>query len=366
MTATVLAIDGRNRELAAGMVAPKDFVFHSSGTIDAKCVVKDPTLSLYCLDTQGRSALFVRTPAHIDLSQAPFLYQTQHREATELVSVPFDELFELAAGAAVPPERLVFVQSTGRCGSTLVSRALAAGDDVVSLSEPDVYYQLHLLRDAHDPDFGALVKACTTLLCASRPAATWTIKFRSMAIELAQPLVRAFPGAKTVFLYRQADSWARSASRAFDLFLPDVLDRWGEGQILAACAIDRRRAWRRALPSPIEFLSWVWSTSMAGAMALQQAGLPMFLARYEELYQQPLEVLAALLGYCGISFNEEALAKVIARDSQEGTELSRDRAIKSNSELTEARRLAFRRCLAEVRPKVDPDAVLPGTFGTGA
>ena len=34
------------------------------------------------------------------------------------------------------------VQSTGRCGSTLVSHAFAAADNVMSFAEPDVYYQL--------------------------------------------------------------------------------------------------------------------------------------------------------------------------------------------------------------------------------
>jgi hypothetical protein len=103
---------------------------------------------------------------------------------------------------------------------------------------------------------------------------------------------------------------------------------------------------------------------MARGQALQQAGLPMFITRYEELSERPLDVLVALLGYCGARFRPEDLVAVIARDSQEGTGISRMSAQASGSELTEDRRLAFRRCLVDLAPAIDPDGVLPGTYGT--
>jgi hypothetical protein len=101
----------------------------------------------------------------------------------------------LAAAKPVPVGRLVMVQSTGRCGSTLVSHAFAAADNVMSFAEPDVYYQLHQLRDQGDAEFEALLKTCTTLLCAPRTVGTWVVKFRSLHIGLVGPLLRAFPCA---------------------------------------------------------------------------------------------------------------------------------------------------------------------------
>ena len=105
----------------------------------------------------------------------------------------------LAAAKPVPAERLVMVQSTGRCGSTLVSHAFATADNVMSFAEPDVYYQLHHFRDHDDAEFEPLLKTCTTLLCAPRPVGTWVIKFRSLHIELAGPLLGALPGANDGF-----------------------------------------------------------------------------------------------------------------------------------------------------------------------
>jgi Sulfotransferase domain len=363
VTAKVLAIDDRLRRGPWARVRPADFAFHETGTTDSSCVFEDPTLSLYCIDTGARVALFVRTPPEVDLSRASFLYQTQYEAATELVSVPFDELHRLAAAKPLPPDRLVQVCSTGRCGSTLVSHAFAAAANVVSLSEPDVYNQLHFLRDEQSPEFEALVKTCTIVLCAPRPAGTWAVKFRSPQIELAEPLLDAFPGAKTVFLYRQADSYARSAARAFGSFSPERLADWDD----RADRTPRPRSLAdRAQPdwfrSPADVLSWLWSTSMLRALALQQRGVPMFIARYEELKAHPAEVLTAMFDYCGVSIAPEALAAVLAKDSQEGTGLSRATAKESTSELTEEHRLAFRRCLAERAPALDADQPMAGTF----
>jgi hypothetical protein len=230
MAATVLAIDERCKTVLVALARPTDFATHETGSMELSRVL-DPTLSLYCIDPVGRTALFVRTPPQLDLSSAPFLWQAQYTGATEVISVPFGQLHDLARRTPVPPERLVLIQSTGRCGSTLVTHTLAAGEGVVALSEPDVYHQLHQLRDQGDAEFEALLKTCTTMLCAPRPAATWAIKFRSFNIELAEPLLRCFPGAKTVFVYRGADGWARSTTRAFGAFSPDFLasfDRYDE------------------------------------------------------------------------------------------------------------------------------------------
>lgn len=132
------AIDERCKVGVAAVARPSDFVTHETGSMELSLVL-DPTLSLYCIDPARRSALFVRTPPELDLSSAPFLWHPVHRGYRGRV-VPFGELHDLAAKAPVPSERLVLVQSTGRCGSTLVSHALAAGEGVVSLSEPDWWW----------------------------------------------------------------------------------------------------------------------------------------------------------------------------------------------------------------------------------
>ncbi len=366
MAATVLAIDDRRKPVLVGMARPSDFATHETGWIELSGVL-DPTLSLYCIDPLRRAALFVRTPPELDLSSVPFLYQAQYTQAIEVVSVPFGPLHELAARSPIPPERLVLVQSTGRCGSTLVSHALAAGEGVVSLSEPDIYSQLHHLRDQGDSEFEALLKTCTTMLCVPRPAVTWAIKFRNSNIELAEPLLRSFPGATTVFLYRNAETAARSGARAFGLFSPRYLVSWDRhDEVLPRVRSVLDGPVLSPFPSPVEFMCWMWATSMTRATILQRQGVPMFITRYEDLSARPLEVLAALCEYCGVRVSQEALAAVVARDSQGGTEHSRAREVAPGGDLTDEHLAAIRRCLAEMAPELAPDQVLPGTYGTRA
>ena len=369
--AKLLAIDDRPKPILVAVATPSDFTYHEVAPIDPTCVLEDAALSLYCLDPVQRVGLFTRTPPEVNLGLAPFLYQAQYKSATELVSVAFDEMHGLAAAVPVPPDRLVMVQSTARCGSTLVSQAFGAVQNVMSFSEPDVYYQLHQLRDQDDAEFEALLKTCTALLCAPRPVSTWVIKFRSMNIELAAPLLSAFPGAMTVFLYRQAESWARSAARAFGVFNPEVLANWnGLSDVLPRLRslVDGEEL--APFRSPVELMSWVWSTSMVRAIALQNEGVPMFIARYEELAARPRDVLTALFDYCGVGVTPGDLDETLAHDSQEGAdtwagrhEPSGARPNEPTSELTEERRLAFLRSLAERAPALQPNHVIPGTYG---
>lgn len=364
MPATLLTIAERRKERMPAPSAPSDFVLHEAGGTDPSCVLSDPTLSLYCLDIDQRTGLFVRTPPGVDLGRASFLYQAQYETGLEVVSVPFDEMHRLAALSPIAAERLVFVHSTGRCGSTLVSLAFSSVPGVISLSEPDAYYQLHQLRDAGDPELAALARTCTTLLCAPRPARAWAIKFRSPAIELADPLRDQFPEARVIFLYRQADDWARSAVRAYRSFRRPAATPAQE----STAPVRIRSIVDPPPPAPLAtspqgWLPWIWATSMARAADLQQHGVPMFVARYEELTRGPMDVLQAILAYCGLEPGPAALAEVIARDSQEGTVLSRAATKTSADDFTEERRAEFRRYLRELAPQVDPDSPMPGTYG---
>lgn len=358
MSARLLAIDVRQKPFAVAPAAATDFATHPVGDFEAGALATDPTLSLYCLDLGRREALFVRTPPELDLTAAAFLYQTQYSAATELVAVPFAELHRVAATVEAPSERLVFVYSVGRCGSTLVSKAFAAADGVVSLSEPDFFWQLHALQDAGDPELDTLVASCIRLLCAPRPARAWAIKLRSHEIELADALRRSFPEAKSVFLYRDADSWARSAARAFGFFSPETLAGWDP----ASSVFPRLRSLvdgpvPEPFASPVELMAWLWATSVARAIALRDAGVQLVAASYAELQSDPEASLAALLARSGLTIDPAALAAVAGADSQAGTELSREQAAVSTSELTPERHAAFRRRLAEIAPGLPPDPV---------
>jgi hypothetical protein len=189
----------------------------------------------------------------------------------------------------------------------------------------------------------------------------WALKLRSGAIELAPALRAAFPEARRVFLYRDAEDWARSAARAFRLFEPRTdatRDSSGDFPRLRTLADrDAAEPFRR----PVDLLAWLWASPMLRALDPATGAFDAVL-RYEELRADPERALALLMRALGLEPDAHALAEVAARDSQEGTHLSRARAATSTSELTDERHAAFLQRLAQIAPGLAPDTRIPGTL----
>jgi hypothetical protein len=229
----VLEIRKRRRKPdAIWPVDPRDFVVADAGGIEAHVILERPNISLYCLDSLNRRALFVETNDVDALTDAPFLYQAQAANARRLIAVPYAMLPDLAAQVRIDPARLVLIHSTGRCGSTLASRALHAAPGVISLSEPDALTQLASLRvlgTCQDDELFALARDCVLLQCApyvrSKQPTIIALKLRSFATVLAAQLQRAFPEARTIFMYREATAYISSAARMFGPW-------WGKGKRL--------------------------------------------------------------------------------------------------------------------------------------
>jgi Sulfotransferase family len=271
------------------------------------------------------------------------------------------------------PCRLILIYSVGRCGSTLVSHLLNQAKGVVSLSEPDVYTQLLTRRAAdgsHDPELRALLRSCTQVLCAStarsRGASAWALKFRSFVIELGDLLYHNFPEAKVIFLYRHAESWARSMARAFHVFDPQIEPLLAALQPLFPRGIPAGAAHTVQEPaplSPLALVTYLWVSVMERCVDLQRQGVPMFVARYEDLQAAPHEVLDALLAYCRIAASDAGgIDRVLAQDSQAGTSLSREDVQASTSEFGAQHVADMHRLMRAYSSILTPDFVVPETF----
>lgn len=350
-----------------GAVRPSDFRVRDGAEIDPRIVLRDPNLTLYCLDFENRQALFVETPPECDLNRAPFLYAAQYENARRLVQVPFAALHDLAAEVALDPARLILIYSVGRCGSTLVSAAYNEVEGVESLSEPDVFTQMHGTwgADHLDGDEKArLVKSCTLLQCAPgqvKGATAWALKFRSMVTEMWPLFTAAFPQAKVVFLYRQAESWARSFWRLMggsDPLEPRSLAVLHE---LFGRLTPRLEA--RETASALEILAYLWLSPMEKCLEMQRCGIPLFIARYEELTHTPREVLTQMFAYSGFAANAVGnLDAVLAQDSQAGSSLSRENLGEASTRLTPEHLEVLRRIIRESTPELTADTILPGTY----
>ncbi len=372
MDARILTIEGKLRPSPTALASLNDFAHREGEPISPCIVLEQPNISLYCLDHENRRGIFVETAPHVDLSAAPFYYQAQYEAAQRLIAVPYDLLHELASEVRIDPRQIVLIYSTGRCGSTLVSRAFSQADSVVSFSEPDVFTQILTLREpdgSTNAEVGKLVHSCTKVMCASGAqggASAWALKFRSFVIELGDLFYRNFPEAKVIFLYRNAEAWARSSARAFHLFDPQmalILPLLQQAFIRLVPLVAEYTAKNTATISPMELLTCMWVSVMERCLELQRQGVPMFAARYEELQTAPRETLAAMFGYCGVSAStSEAIESVLQRDSQEGSSLSRASAQESSSELTQQHLMEMHQLMREYSPTLTPDFIVPNTF----
>jgi hypothetical protein len=366
MQARVLTIEEKLR-FNLGAVRPSDFRVRDGGAIDPRIVLQDPNITLYCLDFENRQALFVETPPEYDLSRAPFLYQAQYEAARRLIQVPYETLHRLAAEVVLDPSRLILIYSVGRCGSTLVSLAFNAIEGVESISEPDVFTQMlgtWGTDDLEGVEKAELLKSCTLLQCAPgriKGATAWALKFRSMVTKLGPMFTSVFPEAKVIFLYRNAVPWGRSFLRMIQ-----VADPTAPIPLTNLHALFNRAAphfGAREAVSSLELAARLWLSVMEKCQEMQQSGIPMFIARYEELNAAPRDVLAQMFAHCGLAANAVGnLDALLEQDSQAGTALSRASLGGAPAQLTPEHLEELRRLIREGAQQLTADTILPGTY----
>src|SRR5262245_34302359 len=211
MKAELLTITRRNRDPKSFRYAVEtDFDTEPAGEASFAHVVPNPYVTLYCFDPGRQRALFVETPADLDLLAQPFIYLAQARHATRLVAVPYPLFFEWAERCPTAKQLAMFY-SVGRCGSTLLSKLIGGVRDIISITEPDALTHIEnlvlagsLTVDAARPFLRAIVRYWWKP--ALKPGATWLLlKSRHELPAVEEMLAHEYPSAKMVFMYRSAD-----------------------------------------------------------------------------------------------------------------------------------------------------------------
>lgn len=357
----ILEIERRCKTYALGIASPDDFACRVAGEVDPSVLITDPTISLYCLDHDAHRALFVQVPADVDITTPPFLYMAQCEHAQRLYAVPYDILHTVAAGISAP-DQLIFIHTSGRAGSTLLSKAFGELESVTSLSEPDVYSQAAALRQAgvEDHDLRRILRDATLLLfnpAFTADSALHVVKFRSFAIQVADLLADAFPGAHTLLTYRDLAGSIRSgAAFGLDEMPPEDLlaTAFGIARMTPLLAAELQL---RTDLDPIEVLGLIWLSTMQAHSRLQAQGLLSLAVRYEALLADPRRALATVLAFCGLPVERAGeCLRAFERDSQAGSPLSRESAAERRSAIGADR---WARLAALVRRYGSGDPVLP-------
>ena len=279
---------------------PDDFSLDPGRAVDSSRLF-EPDVSPYCFDFANRSLLCVSTP---DISGATFFYQAQRQHARSVIKVPFESLPE---GPVSP----TLIYSIGRCGSTLLVRALEAGG-VSVVSEPDFLTQA-ACHQPLDLSLRPAIAGATRLLRRS------VVKLRLECNNAPLLIATAFSSPRIMFVLRDPADWAASLRR----LSRNSLDLgWAVGQL------------RRSLLALDE-------------LARSYAVRTCYYEDFRELDAGPIAEVLAWIGAPG-SVSPETLRTVAAKDAQEGTIVSRAsvRGVPDDPQFREA----FRREWSRQRP----------------
>jgi hypothetical protein len=303
----------------------------------------EPNILLYCLEPQNRQAIFIEVPDVTEVRAAPFYFQAQFEQAVRVLKVPYETLEQLADQVTLNDQRMILIYSMGRSGTTVTSAAFRQVENVVSLSEPDVFTQLVQMHDfsgSNDAEISALIRVCMLLTCKDQgngDQPIWVLKFRSFVIDLAHMIDTHFPGATSLFLYRQAVTWGASNARAFGGTTSPTQEQLTDIWAFLNPLVPRINHYRLDDPAEINFgkiFGLMWLDYMECCLARLDAGQAILPVRYEDLRANPEAVVNEIFKYCVISgINRNKLDAVLEVDSQANTPIARERLKQIGREL---------------------------------
>jgi hypothetical protein len=318
-----------------GLSNIRDFTLGESQAVSSN-ILFESTVSLYCLDPENRQAVFVDAPENIDLSQAAFVYQTQFEQAKRLILVPYEQFLELAKNFN-PPQKLILLYSTGRCGSTLLHNAFNQINDLTSFSEHDVITQFIHLREGryhHTPELDQLLQATVMFICKPTPFKTpglCVFKLRNQCVEIMDWFYRLYPQAIAIFLYRNALDWVRSIYRLASRRGPPPDHVFTTVLHNAGSYLNRDMSHFKMLfeentqtISATQQITLWWLGVMEGYLYWCNQAIPIKAWRYEDLNDLAQPTLESIFDYCQLPHSDIPRAlHAFARDSQENTRLAR-------------------------------------------
>jgi len=343
MTGQYLTIGAKHRQMPAMHASLADFTVTSGEAVSADIVIRNPNISLYCLDDAAKQAIFVEVPLDVDLAKEVFVYQTQYEQAQRLIAMPYDT-FRQVARQLPEVQHLIMIYMTGRCGSTLLSHLFNEVDTVLSLSEPDVatdFVRLRSVDGLQDAELRNLLDCTVRFLFKPTPykiPSTYALKLRNEGTQLMDLFQETFPQAKNIFLYRDAIGYVTSFYRILKLAqVPDSMPVGayvGMFRQFANADLTRLTVYLDEGTSEMsipQFLTLWWLAVMEWYLARHERGIPALAVRYEDLNTHRERTITEVFQYCGLPTSkvQETLG-VFEQDAQAGAGLARENPQEGN------------------------------------
>ncbi|MDQ1159504.1 hypothetical protein QE385_003901 [Sphingomonas sp. SORGH_AS 950] len=363
-------IAARVKSTPIAIAARDDFHLTPAPTSsDARALLARPSVTPYCIDPISGDVLLVETPDDLDLTSMPFVYEAQYRYATRIHALPMESLVTIAEEMPPPPVALL-IHSTGRCGSTLLARALRSLD-VTTWSEPDVFSQLAMLGRPENKEAVAAIRSlygAFLRIFTRGHTAPVAFKLRSLSCEHAAYIASAAPSSRSLFLYREATAVARSYARL-------------TGRPLATWVLsdDERQAWSVIAPilrereGPVDgydLMAMLWAGPVRHYLDEGRAAHWLGALDYDDFVRHPQDSLAMVLTAIGAPGEIPPLPDhVLARHSQSDSHLSPEASKKRMDEDPDIASPHFAaiiaRRLSAIDERLSPNMELPTRLRVG-
>lgn len=323
---------------------PSDFLCFSYSSVASDYVLRY-NVSLYCIDQD--EATFVETAENLKLyssNENPFLYMAQFDKSVRVIRVPIAIFCKLADIIGDPQIPVVWITSTGRCGSTILSQVFEATQGTLSLAEPQAPQNIAFLRKFNKVShskYEMILRAVVRMLCKPHPDTTLIcIKATPAALPIMADISRLFPKLKHIFSYRNClgtvTSWlGLMTSTPYTVVLRASIDHeW----FASLFPLGRNHFIKSLINVPSQFQHVSLTTNTVGLYTHFWANC-MLIAReaishhntilpvnYEELQSDPMRTCSRLFQVIGLDKQYlDHIEDVFEKDSQRGSILSRSR-----------------------------------------
>ena len=307
-------------------------------------------------------AIFVEVPVTYDIfdcRKSPFVHLGQFKEAVRIITMPISSLIRCAEELGDPKMKIIWLHSTGRCGSTAMSQVFEAIPNCTTLSEPMClfvarneaaarYSTKQYRKWLNSKRYNNMCQAAVRLMAKPNehnPDILFIKNFTLSGLMEVEGIEKCFPTHINLFLYRDCletvQSYLRSLNNHF--FLNVVMKL--RGSTFTRYIIRSPKLLIKSLAAPDALDLHPWMTDPDNHLSMTSFGLVViqwccFLShykylvsrkgsllgaiRYEDIVDQRHATLTKLFQFCEVPLEYVELAKKsLETDSQEGTVLSK-------------------------------------------
>jgi hypothetical protein len=275
-----------------------------------------------------------------------------------------------------PKGQLIFIFSTGRCGSTLLSQMMQTTGKCISISEPDTTSALGLLYKSKgdSPQLRQLTQDVVRWTC--RPYKNMSPLAYILKVmppyTYALPIFReVYPKSKCLFMYRHVVKVAQSIYR-LSRQSPTLVMTMTFGK-LSAVLCEQCLNYTGHLGKEFRYKLWddlsygvLWVTVNCKLyLEFRRKGLDVSAVRYEDIMKDKHFASRAILKFCGLPIAlEEDFLHGLEFDSQENSPISRKALgnYKAPPLTPESERLANEVLKKNYLPTIGDDWLLEGTI----